>query len=442
MRGYIKILILIVIFAILLVVVLQLQRSQTTQRQQPRLAQTTPMFEGLEVDQIFRLEINSLQNDSLLLRKEAGVWQVAPGKDVFAELMQQSQETETEEPVEEEGEPAETEEDESMAEEFVEETGIPENVEEETEETAPPEDPRNDPGPTGDPYRTFYKADPEKVNQMLVALADMPQGQLVTGDTEKHSSLGVLSSLVGIEVIAYDAQMNKLAQIIIGNQGGGMSSTYVRKPDEDEVYQVPGNLTMHYGINLMMLRDRNIFRTSPEAIMSVDVQDSEGDGTISLTRSEGAWTAIDETGAEFEVDPAKVDSLLGTLGNLSANSFVDPSRPPQFTEEEDYDETDPYKLTTPNAVISFTTADNVSKTLIVGRLQGSTYYCALEENPGDVFRVSKTTIDALTIGREGLAPTELPEGTQQLSDDVVDVGELEEADPTILPVEPPDDNGE
>jgi len=442
MRGYVKILILVVIFAILLVVVLSLQKRQTTQQQQPRLAQTTPMFEGLEADQVFRMEVNSLQNQSLIFRKEAGVWQVAQGKDVFAELMQQSQEAEQEQPVEEVTEPADAEESEGMTEDPAEETEIPEIIEEEPEEATPPENPRDDPGPAGDPFRTFFKADPEKVNQMLNALADMPQGQLVTSDTTKQSTLGVMSALVGIEVVAYDNEMNKLAEIIIGGQGAGLSSTYVRKPDEDETYEVPSNLTVIYGTNLMMLRDRNIFQAAPETITALEVQDNEGDGTISLTRSEGSWTGVDANGASFDIDPAKVDNILTAVGNLSANSFVDPTQPPRFTEEEDYDEMDPYKLTTPNVVISFETADNVSHTLIVGRLQGSTYFCALSNNMGDAFRISKTTIDILTAGPVGLAPTQLPEGTQMISDDLVQSSELEEMPVTITPIEPPESGGE
>jgi hypothetical protein len=439
MRGYIKILILVVIFAILLVVVLSLQKRHTTQLQQPRLAQTTPMFQGLQADQIFRLEVNSLQNQSLLFRKEAGVWQVAEGKDVFAELMAQQESEPTPEMQEEEPEPAEVEQSENISDEVVEEEGIPENEETEPEptETAPPENPRNDPGPAGDPYRTFYKADADKVSQMLNALVDMPQGQLVTSDQTKQSSLGVLSALVGIEVIAYDNEMNKIAEIIIGGSGAAFSSTYVRKPNQDEIYEVPSNLSMIYGTNLMMLRDRNIFQASPETITAVAITDNVGDGTVTLTRSEGAWSGVDANGASFEIDPAKVDTILSTLGNLSANSFVDPSQPPRFTEEPDYDEMDPYKLTTPNVVISFQTADNVTHTLIVGRLQGSTYFCALADNLSDVFRISKTTIDALTVGPSGFAPTELPEGTQRISDDLVQQGgELEEMPVTITPVEP------
>jgi hypothetical protein len=247
----------------------------------------------------------------------------------------------------------------------------------------------------------------------------------------------VLSALVGIEVIAYDNEMNKIAEIIIGGSGAAFSSTYVRKPDQDEIYEVPSNLTAIYGTNLMMLRDRNIFQAAPETITAVAITDNVGDGTVTLTRSEGAWSGVDANGASFEIDPAKVDTILSTLGNLSANSFVDPSQPPRFTEEPDYDEMDPYKLTTPNVVISFQTADNVTHTLIVGRLQGSTYFCALADNLSDVFRISKTTIDALTVGPSGFAPTELPEGTQRISDDLVQQGgELEEMPVTITPVEP------
>ena len=437
MRAYVKIIILVAVFVVLLLAVLGLHKAQTNVRRETRLAQTTSMFPGLEANQVLRLAVNSLQNQSLLLRKQAGVWEVTEGKDILGEIMARSQETEETPPAEEP--PVSTQTDEAV-EEFTEEAE-PESQAPAAEEPAPPQNPRDDPGPAGDPFRLFYKADPDKVGQMVDAIVNMPQGQLVTGDTSKQSTLGVLGPIVGIEVIAYDAQMNELADIIIGNQGAGMSSTYVRKPDQDQVYEVPQNLAMIFGINIMSLRDRNIFTAAPETINTVSIRNNSTGNIISLSRSEGSWAGTDAEGNQLDLDAAKLDSLLGTLGTLSANSFVDPNQPPRPPAEEVWDEADPYMMLTPNAVISFTTADGAAHTLIVGRLQGTTYYCAVENNLFDVFRISKTTIDSLTPTPEALAPSELPEGTETLDSDIVSRGEIEELNPAIVPVQPPGDTG-
>ncbi len=440
MKGYVKIVVLIIIFAILLVAVLSISRKRTTIEREPRLSQTMAMFPDLEIDRVFRISINSLQNESLLLRKQAGVWQVAPGKDVLGEIMQQSEtreETESEEAEEETTEESEPEAEEEPAE-------VEEEVEEtqEAEESEEPVDPRNDPGPSGDAFRTFFKADSSKVETMLDTIADLPQGQLVTEDSSKHSTLGVLNAIVGIEVTLYDDQMNELAALVIGNQGAAFSTTYVRKPEEDAIYEVPGALQMTFGTRLINMRDREIFQSPPETITSVQIDDRANGFITALSRSEGAWISTDSEGNTLELDAEKVDNLLQQLGTLNAMSYVDRSEPPRpRPEDETFDENDPYGLMEPLAVIQFTTTDNVTHTLHVGRLESSAYYCAADGNLGDVFKVSNTTINAIRAEPESLVfvegEQEPPEGVAALPSDIVETAEIDtiEAEVGHVPAE-------
>jgi len=431
MRGYTKLLILVVVFAVLLVAVLMVQRSTTSQTRQVRLAQTAPMFPGLKEENIFRFEVNTLQNDSLLFRKQAGVWEVAMGKDVMSEIMQRSEEQRIEPSAEEgetpqDGEAAPEEEAATSAAQ-----GEPEVQPAEPEAPTPPPNPRNDPAPAADPFRTFYTADPDMVQKMIDAIVDLPQGQLVTTDTTKQASLGVLSAIVGIEVAVYDQQMNELARVIIGNQGPGFVSTYVRKPDSDETYQVPANLPITFGTKIINMRDRTLFRISPETFSSLSVENLKDSQGFNLLRSEGIWTGADLAGNVLQLDPAKVDNLLSTLGSLSASSFIDPNVPPQQPPNlPDWDPNDPYGFRSFTGIVEFTTADNVTHTINFGKLQGTTYSTAIDGRLNDVIRISGTTVDSILIDPADLAPGEestetaaTPTGEGLQPGDTIDLGE-------------------
>jgi len=393
-------LLLLLIFLVLLVVFIyqkDIQKRRTT-----RIGETTPIFEGLSADQIARIEIDSVQKESLILRKNAGVWEVAKGKDVLGELMSKQQ------------------------------NKTAEGQDGETQETQPT-DPRNDPGPSGDSFRVFHRADADKVQLMLDAMVELPSGQVVTStaDDKMKMKLGVSNAIVGIEVVCYDAQMNKVADIMIGNSVEAYSATLISKPDSDEIRQVPGRLEATFGTSLIMLRDKKIFNSTPQSITSVAIQDITGPNSFDLSRSEGAWVGAGAQGNPLDLDAAKVDNLLSALGTLSANSFVDPNdprRPPVDTENEQ----DPYGLLSPNKTIEFRTTGNETLKLIVGKLEGTTYYAAVANNLEDIFKVSKISIESVSPDPATLAP-----GAAELPGDMTDTGtmqggSLEEIPPELL----------
>lgn len=407
MKGYVKIIILVLVFAALLGAVWAIQQSSKRGQREIVAAQKAQFFPGLEAGQVFRIEVNSLQDGSLLLRKQAGTWEVTKGRDIIGELMSQTEdETEPEEEpaVEEseEGEESPPEELEVQEEEQTEESSETEEAEQEK-----PLDPKKDTGPAGDPFRTFYKADPDKVEGMVESIAELQRGRLVTSDPEKQTQLKVLNHIVGTEVIFYNQEMNQVADLIIGDHGAAFSSCYVRASEEDEVYEVQEQLKMIFGTTVENLRDRTIFQAAPETITTVAIHDHNTGNELSFIRSEGIWEATDASGSSIELDAAKVDDLMTALGSLSANSFPDTSRPPMPPgEDEEWDESDPWGLMNPVADVEFTTSDNVPHSLVVGRQEGSTYYAVADGRFNDVFKVSKPTVDGLLPSAESLAPSE------------------------------------
>jgi hypothetical protein len=430
-----------------------LLKARQAPQQELSSAQQAPFFPGLTADQVYRIDIASLSDTSLLLRKEAGMWEVATGRDVMAQLMSQSRE----EPAGEENTQAteeqpsgtdtvegDTPENETGTEDTGGNEAAPENQdspakledpgkqgeagkegettaeqpvlrEVEPPQTQQPEDPRNDPGPAGDPFRRFYKAKTDPVTAMIDAMIGLRHGDLVTSDKEQQAQLGVLNDIVGMEVTFYDQNMNKLAAIIIGANDTSYSSCYVRLPgvpDEDNIYQVPVSLKRTFTQTLEMLRDPAIFSAAPETVMSYTVTDHEKGTGLRLQRTEGVWQGTDSEGSQLSLDPAKVDDLLDQLSRLSANSFVNPEEqrrmPPP--DDETWNEADPYGILAPTVEIEFTTADNVTGKLVVGRLEGTTYYAATSDDLNDVFKVSMNVIDNLRPLPSTLAPEAATEG--------------------------------
>ena len=384
MSNLTKLIVLGVILVVLLGALWFSQRARHKELTKVTRQQIAAFFPDLDGSRVFRIEISTLPQEgrqSLLLRKQAGVWEVALGRDVLGEIIKKGEEKK------EESEKS------AGSTESIITAGQGEPVEPPSEKETTPPDPRSDVGPQGDQYRSFYKADPDTVKKMIDAFVNLKRGELVTTDESKQSQLKVLNNIVGTEVVFYDEQMNKLAHLIIGEAGPGFKSCFVRQPDSNEIYKVSENLKIIFETNLMSLRDKKIFTAAPETFMSLKIVDHENNSEINLSRVEGQWKGTDGEGNTLELSAEKVDDLLNAVGSLSANSFVDPNDPMRLYSEKS--EEDPYGLAKPVAEIQFTTSDNVSHTLTIGKSEGTTFYAVADGRINDVFRLSSSVVKSI-----------------------------------------------
>jgi hypothetical protein len=392
MKNITKLIILVLVLAILLAALWAIQSKRRTVDTTITRQVSAPFFSGLDSEKIFRIEITTLnaqQKESLILKKEAGVWQVAKGRDLMAGMMENTEDQTPKSTVSEEST------------DTIKSAGENETVPAPAQQEKPV-DPRKDVGPPGDPYRLFFKADPEKVKAMVDAFVDMKQGQLVTANPDMKSQFKVLN-ILGVEVVLYDEQMNKLADLIVGNVGSDYQSTYVRKPDSDEIFQVPSRLQMTFETNLLMVRDRTVFTAAPETITSVAIKDTSAGTGLNLSRVEGAWQGTDSQGQKLEIGTKNVDDFLVALGSLSVSSFVDVTAPVNPAEQQNPE--DPYGFMSPTFEITFTTSDNVTHSLIVGKKEGTVYYAFADGKTMDVFKISETTISTITPAADALKPS-------------------------------------
>jgi len=404
-KGLWKIIALLVIFGVLFGAVAYLNSTRKKEQTQLRIATTTKMFPGLEEADIFRITVSDIQYDSYILRKTAGVWEIAQGPSPMSAIMRNSQKDENGNPIEQEA------------------------------------DPRDDNGPDGDQYRSYYKADMEKVTPIIDTMKELESGQLVTSKPEEKSKLGVMGSLMGTEIHVYDSENNEVVGVILGAPEGNYTSTYIRKPDSDEIYRVDGNAYMPFQKKVGDFRDRKLFDTAPEAINSVNVTDNENVRVYSLTRVDLEFKGSMADGTAITLDTAKVDDLLSSLGSLSVASFVNPDEEIRSPRPEggEWDPADPFGLRIPLRIITYTDAAGSTFTLNVGMKAGSNYYAIIADKPMDIFKVSaakinEISLDPLTLGPEPeTTDVSTSPGVAELPPGVAEVGELEEGSIGMIP---------
>ncbi|MFH1676715.1 MAG: DUF4340 domain-containing protein, partial [bacterium] len=264
-------------------------------------------------------------------------------------------------------------------------------------ETVEEKNPSEDTGPAGDAYRMFYRADKDKVEELIKAIIELKKGQLITTNKEKQSTFKVLGNIVGTEVKIYDQNSNIVGDIILGDQGSTMMSTYVRVPDSDEIREVPGALKMIFKQTLMNLRDKKVFEAPPETISSVTTSNNKINAGFTLARVEGAWLGKDNQGNELKPDAEKMDDLLEKINSMSVNQYVDFSDPRMRSGlPEGTDENDPWGLLNPTITLEFTTSDGKTQKLYIGREEGTTFYAATDANMNDIFKLSSTIVEGIS----------------------------------------------
>jgi len=405
-----KLIALLVVFGVLFGIVFYLNSQKSGEQRDLRVAQTTKMFPGLDEVDIFRISVSDIGYDAYILRKNAGVWEVASGPSPLDSLMRQAEENDGQADMDAE----------------------------------PDYDVRDDTGPDGDSLRQFYRADEDKISDLIFAMKELESGQLATSKSEERAALGVMGPLRGTEVHFYDADMNELVGVILGAPEGNYSSTYIRKPEEDDIFKISGNAYMPFQRKITDLRDRQLFDSSPESINAVNVIDTENARMFNLSRMDLEWTGNMEDGTVLELETAKIDDILTTLGSLSVTSFINPQeemRGPHPVEGLEWDEIDPFGVLAPIKVVSYTTASDETFVLNVGMKTGSNYYAVIGSNYMDVFKVAAAKVNEIAPDPLMLAPGYEPEeeyadlDVLELPEGLGDREEYVEGNIEIIPIE-------
>ena len=158
-----------------------------------------------------------------------------------------------------------------------------------------------------------FDADSAIVARLLAALASSEVGALAAANPANHERMGV--SADSAITLAVEAA-GRTRTILVGKQGPRFETSYVRVPDEDEVYLLEGDLRVHVRRPLDDWRNKNIVRVDTSAVTRIAV---ERDGeAYSVVRGDSLWTFDD--GAE--VDQGRVRNILAELRGVLAAGFL------------------------------------------------------------------------------------------------------------------------
>lgn len=158
-----------------------------------------------------------------------------------------------------------------------------------------------------------YLADQNHINYVLSLCSNMKIKSIVSTNPKKQSLFMVDSN--GANVKFYENGKLK-ADLIIGKQGDGYQSTYVRLKNSNDVVLVSGALTFLFYSPVKMWRDRTITDLSSNSINKISFKYSQKE--YILQKQDSLWTL---NGENFALDKAK--ELIKKISHLTADDFLD-----------------------------------------------------------------------------------------------------------------------
>lgn len=130
-----------------------------------------------------------------------------------------------------------------------------------------------------------YLVNPKYIDDLKDILQNMPKGELASRDKAKHEELQV--DKVGITLQAWQGD-TLVADAVVGKEGPGFGSAYIKKADSDNVYLVPQNIRPVF--NRTDWRDKRVWVFDPKKVTGIDWRYKDVD--ISLLKTKDGWRQI------------------------------------------------------------------------------------------------------------------------------------------------------
>ncbi len=168
--------------------------------------------------------------------------------------------------------------------------------------------------------RGGYRAQQDKVHELLTALTELRLDEKRTADAGEYARLGVAdpadkgadSTLVRV----LDGKGGVIAALIVGHarsaERGGADTLYVRRPGEAQSWLADGRIAATAGTQDWL--DRSI--VSIDAAKVADVVVTRGETTLRFARQGGKFTLTDPAGHP-KLDDVKVDEVSRGLAELT-----------------------------------------------------------------------------------------------------------------------------
>lgn len=161
-----------------------------------------------------------------------------------------------------------------------------------------------------------YQADSATVSRFWETMEEASLGDLVAANPANHARMGLSpDSALTLEMEGPDGAVS----VLVGKNGTGFGTVYVRLPREDAVYLLRGNLRSHMTRDLEGWRNKRLARVDTSQVQRLEIEGEES--RVTLTRSDSLWVL--GNGATAAGPPVR--SLLAELTRLDASGFLAPS---------------------------------------------------------------------------------------------------------------------
>jgi hypothetical protein len=158
-----------------------------------------------------------------------------------------------------------------------------------------------------------FPADSAAVTRLVEGIARASIGELVAANPDNHRRMGVSSDSTTTLEIDVDGEVREL---YVGDTGPRFGTAFARRPGDDEVYLLEGDLRAQLGRSIDQWRDRTMARVDSSLVTRIEVE-RPGE-SYTLLRGDSAWALASGGGAASTV----VDGVLAELAGLVASGFV------------------------------------------------------------------------------------------------------------------------
>jgi len=163
------------------------------------------------------------------------------------------------------------------------------------------------------PKEEWFRADEFVVKRALGSFGGLTEGVLVSKSKDRHKLYRV--GEMGLKFKAYDNNGKEVVDIVVGKNGPGYDSNFVRRSDEDDVYLVDNSLQGMFSVSRDDWRNKNIWQIPAGRVTGLKV--IRGKKIIDIQKGkDGSWVSDNS-----KLNTSKVDALLSKLTKLKAEGF-------------------------------------------------------------------------------------------------------------------------
>ena len=163
-----------------------------------------------------------------------------------------------------------------------------------------------------------FPAAADLVDQLLADLADTTAtGEVVAENRSSHERLGI--DAAHAKRLSVRGGDRVLLTWLVGHRGTSYASVYLRRENEDRVYEVKSRLADAAERRLDDWRDKRILAVAADSVGGLDV--SRGKKSYSVERAGSGWTL-----GGAPADSGAMSRWLSQLGSLSAGGFATPAQ--------------------------------------------------------------------------------------------------------------------